>query len=86
MGNSFKTIYCLREYSPEEALLLVQRLVQLALLWKQVGYASKTLNPNDSSFKEQKELLNGSLSMISEQMAMQLLQFSGNWDHNLKEE
>ena len=84
--KTFLLPHCAGEHSQREALLLVQRLTQLALLHRQLNRASKKLNKKDSTYEEQKLLIEGSIELVSNQMAMQLLQFSGHWqDYDIKE-
>lgn len=81
MDKSFRMSHCSGEFSQREALLLVERLTELALLYNQLTYISKgLLNRHDPNFEEQKLMLEGSLELVAEQMTMQLLQFSGHWN------
>ena len=84
--KTFLLPHCAGEFAQREALLMTQRLTQLALLYRQLSIASKTLNKKDSTYESQKLLLEGSIELVAEQMSMQLLQFSGHWqDFDIKE-
>lgn len=80
MKSTFNLPHCSGDYPQHEALQLVQRLSQLALLYRQLNLASKSLNKKDSTYESQKLLLEGCIELTSEQMTMQLLQFSGHWE------
>lgn len=86
MKHTFNIQQCVGEFSQEEACLLVQRLVQLALTYKHLHQTTQSLNRSDESFEEVRALLRGSREHISEQMVIQLLQFSGHWEFEPKEE
>jgi len=81
MDKKFLISHCAGEFSQQEASSLVQRLVPLAMLYRQLNYTRKgLLNRHDPNFEEQKLMLEGSLEFVAEQMTMQLLQFSGQWE------
>lgn len=83
MDKTFLISHCAGEFSQHEASLLVQRLVPLALLYRQLNYVRKgLLDRHSPNFEEQKLMLEGSLEFVAEQMTMQLLQFSEQWEDN----
>lgn len=86
MKNTFHIPQCPGEFLQDEACLLTQRLVQLALTYKHLHHTTQSLNRDDESFEEVRALLRGSRECIAEQMVIQLLQFSGHWEYGSREE